>query len=169
MFPAVCLVALALLALAACYLDVISFTLPNWLTAATAVLFFIFAGAMYFAGFLQLNDIGLATLAGAVTLALGIVLFALGGLGGGDVKYLAAAILWAAPVGLLDFIFTTSIAGAFVAIIYLVAPRLVALIVGQRARDAASASGFKRPMPYGVAISGGLAMVIWHWAVRLTA
>ena len=168
-FAALCLVGLAFLALAAAYLDVISFTLPNWLTASIAVLFFTFVTAMYFAGSLRLSEIGIAVAAGAGVFALGVGLFVIGAVGGGDVKYLGAATLWATPVGPGEFLFLTSIVGALVALVYLVASKLHGLATGPDAKHAAQQSGFARPMPYGVAISGGLVLVIWRWAARLFA
>src|SRR5262245_8508797 len=122
-----CLAATAALAVVAAYRDVVSFTLPNWLTFSVAAVFVPFVIVMYLSGSLGLATIGSAFAVAAAVFAAGVALFALGLIGGGDVKYLAAGSLWAWPVGLMQFLFITSVAGAAVAALYLVLPRLASI------------------------------------------
>ena len=161
-----CLVVTIVLSVVAAYRDVVSFTLPNWLTFSVAALFVPFVVAMHISGSMSLATIGYAWGAAAAVFAVGVGAFALGIVGGGDVKYLAAAALWAWPVSLMDFLFITSLAGAIVAGIYLLLPRLASFGGGGRSAPDAKLA---RPMPYGVAISIGLAYVLVLWIVRLSA
>ena len=161
------LLAVGVIAIAAAYRDVVSFTLPNVLTLSVAVFFLPFAGAMYFAGTLSISGFGFAVLAGCIVFAAGLVLFGLGVLGGGDVKYLAAATLWAYPIGLSDFLFVTSISGAVIAIAYLIMARSSAREADQPVGKGIS-ERLARPMPYGVAISIGLAYTLVRWGLQLT-
>jgi prepilin peptidase CpaA len=163
-----CLAATAALSVVAAYRDVVSFTLPNWLTLTVAALFAPFVVVMYLSGSLSLATIGTAFAVAAGIFAAGVALFALGTIGGGDVKYLAAASLWAWPVGLLQFLLITSLAGALVAALYLVLPRLASMGAGPTS-SSAKPSKLARPMPYGVAISIGLAYVIALWFLRISA
>ena len=159
-----CLLAVGVIAIAAAYRDVVSFTLPNVLTLSVALFFLPFAGVMYFSGTLSISELGFALLAGCIVFLAGLVLFVLGALGGGDVKYLAAAALWAYPVGLTNFLLITSIGGAVVGTVYLVMAR--ASRDGERSGKTMS-ERLARPMPYGVAISMGLAYTLVRWGMQL--
>lgn len=77
------------LLLAAAGWDLASFTIPNAIPAALAMMFLILAA---FAG-LSPAELGWHFLAGGVGLAAGFTLFALGYIGGGDAKLFAAVAL----------------------------------------------------------------------------
>jgi prepilin peptidase CpaA len=160
-----CLLAVGVIAIAAAYRDVVSFTLPNILTLSVALVFLPFAGTMYFLGTLSVSQLGFALLAGGIVFLVGLLLFVLGALGGGDVKYLAAAALWAYPVGLTNFLLVTSISGAVVAMAYLLMARSSA--PGSESAGKGIRARLARPMPYGVAISVGLAYTIVRWGLQL--
>lgn len=162
-----CLAAIAVLALAGAYYDVISFVLPNWLTGAVGAIFLPFILVMYISGAVSPTTIAFSVLAAAVIFAVGVGAFALGLFGGGDVKYLAAAALWAWPVGLMQFLFVTSCAGAVVAIAYLVAPRLGSAANADGPGGKGARAKLSRPMPYGVAISAGLFYAVALWVERV--
>ena len=70
--------------------DVTSYTIPNWISLALVAAFPVTALALG----LPLNVIGLNLGVGATALAAGMGMFALGWIGGGDAKLLAAAALW---------------------------------------------------------------------------
>ncbi|MBN9576732.1 MAG: prepilin peptidase, partial [Alphaproteobacteria bacterium] len=80
---------LALLVVAAAW-DVASFTIPNTLQLGLVLAFIAFA----LLAPLPLSVVGMHVLAGLTALALGFTLFALGYVGGGDAKLLAAVALW---------------------------------------------------------------------------
>jgi prepilin peptidase CpaA len=87
----------------------------------------------------------------AAILALGTLAFAAGWMGGGDIKLLASVGLWLdlrAVVGLIAAVF---IAGGLVAIVYIVARRVV-----RAARPSTSRHG---NVPYGVAVVAGAILI----------
>ncbi len=84
----VALIALAPLMLMAIWWDLRAMRIPNWLTAAVALLFAPFA-AVYLDGEAALWRIGAA----ATVLVVGYALFFAGRMGGGDVKLMAACAL----------------------------------------------------------------------------
>lgn len=86
--------------------------------------------------------------------ALGAALFALGKLGGGDVKLLAATALWVAPSQLPAFVLVVALGGALLTVPALLHGAVVTRIFGP---DAVAAN---RTIPYGVAIAAGGAWVI---------
>lgn len=94
-------------------------------------------------------------LAPMVMFALGLVLFARGWMGGGDVKLLTAVACWTGLTGLAPMLFGTVMAGGALAIV-LSGLRALPMPAGVRLfeRDA--------PLPYAVAIAAGTA---WWWPV----
>jgi prepilin peptidase CpaA len=128
--------------------DVRTLTIPNWLTLGVAILFVPYA-------LLTLDPMqtGAAIVTGALTLALGLLLFAAGLFGGGDGKLLAATSLWAGPNMLAEYIAVVGIAGGILAASLLISPvaRLASALRGAPTVGAGSA------VPYGVALAcGGL-------------
>jgi prepilin peptidase CpaA len=95
--------------------------------------------------------------------AVGAVLFARGYLGGGDVKLLSAAALWAGPAGVPNLLLLTAVLGGAMALFLLmpiggqiaVSARL---LLGQPALPAPR--GLAMPIPYGVAIAGAALIVV---------
>jgi prepilin peptidase CpaA len=102
--------------------------------------------------------------AGLGVFLIGFVLFALKILGGGDVKLMAAAGLWAGPALLPEFVIVTVLGGGLVAI-----GALVAAVVQRRRLAAAGGTTeglpplAKAKVPYGLAIAlGGLHLMVRH-------
>ena len=135
--------------------DLTSFTIPNWLNAALLVAFFVAAplvGA-------PLSLIGLNLAIGLAGLVLGMGMFALGWIGGGDAKLLAVVSLWLGWPAVAPFLSATAVAGGALAILLLgFRTRLV------RAHTPALGGWIDRlatpgaPAPYGVAIACGALM-----------
>jgi prepilin peptidase CpaA len=100
--------------------------------------------------------IGLHALAGAVALAVGFALFALGYVGGGDAKLFATIALWLGFRNLLDFGLATSLFGGALALTLISLRRLPIppFFVSQawllRLHDS------KSGIPYGVALAAGM-------------
>jgi prepilin peptidase CpaA len=101
--------------------------------------------------------------AGGVATALlvfigGVVLFARGWIGGGDVKLLSSLALWAGPGGLASLLFDTALAGAVLAL---------AMLVRLRRRTPTNwrvHEPLRQPMPFGVAIAAaGWALIATRW------
>ena len=107
------------LALALCMLVVIisdawHYIIPNWLNGLVALLFV--GGAV--AG---VADPVSGLMAAGVLLALGLGLFALGLMGGGDVKLLVVCALWTGwEIATIELVLLTSLMGALLVIITLV-------------------------------------------------
>lgn len=140
----------ALLVAAAAW-DVWSYRIPNAICAGLAVLFLVQAmilGPPF--PFLHLVPAALA-------FAVGLILFARNLMGGGDVKLLAAAVLWIPPVLVPAQIAAVTIIGSVLAVLL--------LAIRGIARRVAVATGAvdalplllqdEAPVPYGVAIAVG--------------
>lgn len=102
---------------------------------------------------LQVMALALAVFAG------GAALFALGAMGGGDVKLAAALALWLTPGQLVAFLILTSLAGAALALGYAAWRIALDLRAGAPGRAAARAA-LTAPVPYGVAIAASGALVL---------
>ncbi len=129
--------------------DLVAFVIPNTLCLAIALLWpaYALSGAGPVA-WLAAPGLALAVLAA------GLVLFARGLVGGGDVKLMAAIALWAGPHLMLGFVLLTSVAGGVLSLAMLAAARLrpAAAVPGAVRR-----SFFRTSVPYGAAIAlGGL-------------
>jgi prepilin peptidase CpaA len=82
--------------------------------------------------------------------AVGVAAFAIGILGGGDVKLLAAVGLFAGPAGILDLLLVTALAGGLLGI-----ASLAGAPIGPVSTEGEAA--LRRRLPYGPAIAvGGL-------------
>jgi prepilin peptidase CpaA len=145
------LVALPALLVVAGLCDLLSYTIPNRLSAALALLFLGFAAAAP----LGFGALGWHLAAGAAGLALGFCLFALGWIGGGDAKLFAAVALWLGFADLAAYAVAASLFGGLLTLGLLLlrqAP-LPAVLAGQgwlaRLHDARSG------IPYGVALAAG--------------
>ncbi len=86
--------------------------------------------------------------------AIGLVVFARGWMGGGDIKLLTALAAWSGLHGLLPLLVGVALAGGVVALFLLIARRVRAGKPGPRLFERGA------PLPYAVAILGG---VLW-WA-----
>lgn len=135
--------------------DATSFTIPNWISL---VLIAAFPVAALAAG-LPLSAIGWSLTAGLAGLAIGMVMFALRWMGGGDAKLLAAAFLWLgwSQAGL--FVVATAVVGGLLALVLLLLRSNWTGLVAHRFPGwLQRLASPKEAMPYGIAIAaGGLA------------
>ncbi|MGK7864844.1 A24 family peptidase [Falsiroseomonas sp. E2-1-a4] len=158
--------ALLLLAFAA-WRDVATRRIPNSLCLVLAAI------GLMLRGIESLPDL-LASLltAGALFLLL-FLLFARGLLGGGDVKLLTALSLGLPPIESWNLVVATTLAGGALACLYLLLQRLLTAYPGLAVRARTHATALRRvlaveawrirqrgPMPYGVAIAIGGAVVL---------
>jgi len=143
----------ALLAFGAAY-DLLTMTIPNRVSIALVLLFLL---AAPIAG-LSAHDMLLHVGAGLLVLAASIVLFALGGFGGGDAKLLAAASLWIGFDQLLPFLLNVTIFGGLLALLILAYRRLP--FIGPHAPTWAL-NLYQRGtgIPYGIAIAASALMI----------
>jgi prepilin peptidase CpaA len=94
----------------------------------------------------------------------GAALFARGYLGGGDVKLLSAATLWAGPAGTPGLLILTGLFGGALAL-FLLMPiggqmATAARLMLGRPPSVVAGRGLAMPVPYGVAIAGAALVVI---------
>ena len=158
------------IALVACVIDVREHRIPNWLTFGSAVAAVIFhtvvGGGHGFAG---------ALLGWATGAALFFLPFALGGLGAGDVKLIAALGAWFAWPDALWLGLFTGIAGGVVAVVVALARgylgralanvRLLLIhwrVSGLRALPELTIQHPDAPkLAYGVSILAGTVVTVW--------
>jgi prepilin peptidase CpaA len=157
-FQALALTVFAVVMAVAAFEDLRRLIIPNLLPillCAVWPLYFAAAPSLYGA----LWAIGCA----AAVFAVGAVLFARGYVGGGDVKLLTAATLWAGPAGTPALLMLTGMLGGVLAL-FLLMPfgnHLVAaarVMLGQPPVPAER--GFATAVPYGVAIAGASLIVV---------
>lgn len=151
----------AIMAFAAA-MDLMTMTIPNRISLALVAVFLIAAPLMGLAPAAILMHVA----AGALVLAVGILLFAAGGFGGGDAKLLAAGALWIGFDQLLVFLALTAVLGGVLSIAILYYRKLP--ILGIRAPD--WAIKLHKPggaIPYGIAIAGSglLVLPLTSWIV----
>lgn len=116
------------------------------------------------AGFAIASGGGAAALAASAmaagVFAVGLALFRLGQLGGGDVKLMAATMFWLPPSHAPDFLVATAIAGG--AICLTVAAARFLSVSRAEGFGPALAAARSATAPYGLAIAaGGLAALPW--------
>lgn len=151
LMASLCLAAFAGLLAWAAYGDVRRYLIPNkisLLILATYVGFSLssaflpdfYPSVNWFGGFIV----------GGVMLAVGLVLFARGIMGGGDVKLLASASVWAGPAHIFDLLVITALVGGVLAV-------AVGLSRVRHAQTEPADSGPVKEvaLPYGVAIAVG--------------
>jgi prepilin peptidase CpaA len=130
--------------LACCWWDLKTRTIPNWLNLAIAL------GAAVFwvsVGLPVWPEVALRVAVAFVTFWVFAAAFAMGAMGGGDVKLIAALALWLPWQAVLVLLFLMSIAGGVLTLGYLIRHKLAK-------REE------KLEIPYGVAIAfGGLWLI----------
>ena len=135
---------LAAALLACCWWDLKTRTIPHWLNLAIAL------GAVAFwvaVGLPVWPEVALRVAVAFVTFWVFAAAFAMGAMGGGDVKLIAALALWLPWQAVLVLLFLMSIAGGVLTLGYLIRHKLAK-------REE------KLEIPYGVAIAfGGLWLI----------
>jgi prepilin peptidase CpaA len=135
---------LAAALLACCWWDLKTRTIPNWLNLAIAL------GAVAFwvsVGLPVWPEVALRVAVAFVTFWVFAAAFAMGAMGGGDVKLIAALALWLPWQAVLVLLFLMSLAGGVLTLGYLIRHKLA------KRQD-------KLEIPYGVAIAfGGLWLI----------
>ena len=145
------LVAASALLVAAAAWDVRCYRIPNAICASLAMLFVIRAAAAGPPFPVQ------HLIPAALAFAVGLVLFARDLMGGGDVKLLAAAVLWIPPALVPAQITSVALAGAALAVLLLAARGIMSHVAVGRGGVGPLPLLLqnKAPVPYGVAIAAG--------------
>lgn len=138
--------------------DLTSYTIPNYLSL------------ILLAGFVSLGifqELGLSVIgshfsAGIALLAIGWTLFALGVVGGGDAKFMAASGIWIGWSEMLDYLLVFSVAGGVLALLLLLFRRLPLPEPIREVAWIAQLHGPGHGVPYGVALSIGAVATMPH-------
>jgi prepilin peptidase CpaA len=146
--------------------DLISYTIPNWISLALLAAFVptaLICGA-------PLSQIGLCLAVGVGALVLGMGMFAAGWIGGGDGKLFAVCALWMGWPGAFMFLVYTGLAGGVLtlAILTLRSGYLVPVMAGGPAW-LRKLTAKESDLPYGVAIAAGALWAFPHGALAVAA
>ena len=130
--------------------DLLSMTIPNRLTLVLTAGFFVLAPLTGF----DWADIGVHIAGGLAALGLGVVLFWLGWIGGGDAKLFVATSLWVGPQLIITYSLYVAVLGMTLTLLllFLRALRLPAMLTSQGwlVRLHSPNEG----IPYGIALAG---------------
>ena len=113
LLQAALLTAFPILVIVAALTDLTSFTIPNRISAFLVLAFFPTALALSRGG----GEIGVDVMVCFVALIAGMAMFAVGWIGGGDAKLLAAASLWLGLPAMPVFLLVTALAGGALAML----------------------------------------------------
>jgi prepilin peptidase CpaA len=147
-----CLVAFALLLLLAAWQDLRTMHIADAVSLAIVVAFAVWALSGLVRGTLSFTAVGLALACAAVVFGAGAAAFAAGALGGGDVKLLTAASLFAGLGLISDFLLVTALVGGTLGVAVLAGAPVGPLAP---AADATLRTRLRGGLPYGPAIAAG--------------
>jgi prepilin peptidase CpaA len=135
--------------------DLTSYTIPNWISLVLIGTFF---PAALLLG-LPLGFLGISAGVGLAALLAGMVMFALGWIGGGDAKLFAASALWLGWPAFVPFLMITCVMGGALALaLLLLRSNQLQAFVPSNPRWLFRLATPGENVPYGVAIAvGGLA------------
>ena len=131
--------------------DLTTMKIPNGINLA---IFFSFYPVALIVG-LDWTTIGLSTLIGFGVLLVGMIMFALRWIGGGDAKLFAAAAVWMGPDGVLAFLILSALIGGAFCLVLLLARARFQVMVPFLPSWAQRLMEPKGDLPYGVAIAAG--------------
>jgi prepilin peptidase CpaA len=142
------------LLVAAAFYDLTTYRIPNLLPAALVLLFGVFTLTLTFGDHaMGWGAIGLHLFAGLIGLLLGMGMFAVGWVGGGDAKLFAAILLWLGWDALYEYVILACLLGGVLTLGLIMLRRMplpqVLAKLPWLARLADPASG----VPYGVALA----------------
>jgi prepilin peptidase CpaA len=147
-----CLIAFALLLVLAAWQDLRTLQIADAVSLAIVGAFAVWALGGWVLGTLSFTTVGLALACSAALFAAGAAAFAAGALGGGDVKLLAAASLFAGTGLISDFLLVTALAGGVLGLAVLAGAPISPLAP---AADATLRTRLRGGLPYGPAIAAG--------------
>lgn len=161
---AVSLTALAVILIVASWQDLRTMRIANSLSVTAAAAFLPWALAGLALGKVTPAAIGMAVACAAAVFAIGTVAFALGAVGGGDVKLLSATTLFAGPGLLPDLLLITALVGGLIGLAI-----LAGVPIGPAAPENGGSSGsqLSRGLPYAPAIAAGGLWIIVALAVMI--
>lgn len=152
-WPTIFALLLTALMAAVMVIDASRYVIPNSLN-----LFLL--GLYPFAAYLLGLAWPMALLAAGIALIIGMGIFALGFMGGGDIKLLVVLMLWTGwHVTSAYFLFLTGVCGGVLVIVILLARFFLPPLFKHRTLPRLLTR--KQPVPYGIAIAAGFLVVLW--------
>ena len=142
--------------------DATSMTIPNWISLAVIAGFFVVTPFVW----QGLDIFTTHLLVGLSFFAAGFVMFALGWLGGGDAKLMAATGLWWQWDEAVIYIFYTTMLGGALAILLVFGRKYIPSRV-LTADWAHHLFKDEKKMPYGLALAGGALLTLPQSAIFL--
>lgn len=134
----------------AAFKDASTMTIPNWISLALILGFFIIIPFVW----PGLSEFGIHILVGLIFFLVGFAMFAFGWLGGGDAKLMAATALWWQWSDAILYVLYTTIFGFILAIILLIGRRFIPVRI-LTAPWAYKMFKDEKKMPYGLALAAG--------------
>lgn len=153
------IIALTALFIAVIITDATRYVIPNTLNLAILALY----PVLFFINPPEPWWTGLAAFAAMFVLGLGI--FALGIMGGGDVKLMTVSMIWTGwGMASIAFLLYTALAGGVLAIAITFVRRVIMPILVKRSPGRAIPRVFlrKQPIPYGLAVASGFLLVLYQ-------
>ena len=153
--PMLALVIVMVIVWVAAIYDWRTLTIPNYYPLIVIALFVLFAPFT----FDSLQAFGLQGVSFLIALALGLVLYVLGPMGGGDIKLFAALGLWVTLPSLLPWILCITLSGLLITIIFM-GVRFKKLLTDQNMGLATAYAQIRvTEIPYGPAIAMGTTII----------
>jgi len=131
--------------------DIVSMTIPNWISLALLGLFVVTAPLIG----LSWAQFGIHIIIGFAALILTIGMFALGWIGGGDAKLFAAAALWMGWPDVLAYTLVSALAGGVLTVFLLFARKTALPPFFYAQKWSARLLKKGGDVPYGVALCAG--------------
>lgn len=133
--------------------DMRAYIIPNWISGVIVLAYF---PAAYFMKFPIVEPL----IAVAVVLGIGLLIYAVGIMGGGDIKLLSALVIWTGlgPVSITFLIYVALIGGVFT--IFLWVTRRIIRLFWRKNLPILLSKG--APIPYGVAIAIAFLLMLWQ-------
>lgn len=139
------------------WIDTVRYIIPNWLNLS--ILLAWVAGA-----FLLPVDAPMALAAAAIILVVGLGLFGMGVMGGGDIKLLFVLSLWTGwGIATVQLVVLTSLSGGLLVGVLLLLRAFAAQMAGERTLPRFLQR--KQPVPYGIAIAMAFLWMLWRGMV----
>lgn len=161
------LAAFAVLLIAAGWQDLRTMRIADSLSLGVVGCFALWAVAGLTLGTTSLSTLALSLVWAVGIFGVGALVFAFGVLGGGDVKLLAAASLFAGPAHQLDFLTVTALAGGALGLAILAGAPIGPAEVGAKVGEGPTRARVRAALPYGPAIAVGGLWVAGALAVPL--
>jgi prepilin peptidase CpaA len=145
--------------IAVCLSDIARYLIPNWMVLA---LILIYPAAVYISP--ARPDWGIACVIALATFVVGYLVLFLRFMGGGDIKLLTAATLYAGKPSFVDFIVYVAIIGGIGTLVLLALRSITPYVFVKLGKTGAAIPRVltaKEPAPYGVAIAAAFLILLW--------